>query len=267
MPYQDLPAHKVSELLAQPDAVVLDVRDAGSYARGHLDGARPAEEAVVSALVKQRRKDPPVLIYCYHGNSSRELATFLAGIGFSRVYNLEGGWAAWEALLAGQDAAQTTALPAALHAWAAAHGFAAHSLDSTDINSRSGNGMTPLMTAAREGCADLALALLEAGAEPNLVNDDGNNALWFACYSAQPELLHGLIARGVDLDNRNVNGATCLIYAASAGKFEVVQILVEAGADLAPVTHDGFNALDSAASLAVLKYLRPRYAQVPAGQI
>lgn len=262
MPYQDLPAHKVTELLAQPDAVVLDVRDTGSYARGHLEGAQPAEEAVVTALVKQRRKDPPVLIYCYHGNSSRELATFLDGIGFSRVYNLEGGWAAWEALLAGQCAAQNAVLPTAQHAWAATHGF-----DSADINSRIGNGMTPLMTAAREGRADLALALLEAGAEPNIVNDDGNNALWFACYSAQPDLLHGLIARGVDLDNRNVNGATCLIYAASAGKFEVVQILVEAGADLAPVTHDGFNALDSAASLPVLKYLRPRYAQAPAGQI
>jgi ankyrin repeat protein len=66
--------------------------------------------------------------------------------------------------------------------------------------------------------------------------------------------------QGADLNNQNVNGATCLIYAASAGKIEVVKALVAAGADLSIQTLDGFNALDSAATLPILRYLKPCYA-------
>jgi len=35
-------------------------------------------------------------VYCYHGNSSRDLCTLLVGMGLRQVYNLVGGWAAWE---------------------------------------------------------------------------------------------------------------------------------------------------------------------------
>ncbi|MEJ2060546.1 MAG: ankyrin repeat domain-containing protein [Gammaproteobacteria bacterium] len=251
MPYHNLLAHEVPALLAQPDTVVLDVRDPASFARAHIEGAQPADEAVIAALIRKRNQNPPVLIYCYHGNSSRELAIFLAGLGFKRVYNLEGGWQAWEAF----RMQRTAQLSAGVSGWAEALGF-----DAGNLNSLIDNGMSMLMTAAAQGHHDIALELLQAGAEPNLVNDDGNNALWFACFSANTGLIHALIGHGTHLDNQNVNGATCLIYAASAGKFDVVKILVDAGADLDPTTLDGFNALDSAATLPVLKYLRPHYA-------
>ena len=66
-----------------------------------------------------------------------------------------------------------------------------------------------------------------------------------------------LIACGSDLDNRNVNGVTCAIYAASTGKLEVLRILVDAGANLDTCTLDGVDALDSASTLPVLRYLKP----------
>ncbi len=251
MAYHDLLAYDIAVLLEEPEAVILDMRDPASFANGHLPGAQLSDDSVVKALVRKRRQDPPVLIYCYHGHNSRELASFLSGLGFSRVYNLEGGWQAWEAA----QASKAVTLSEELRSWAAGFGF-----DADDLNGRIENGMSMLMIAAVEGRHDLAVELLRAGADPNLLNDDENNALWFACYSEHLELLGDLIAHGVELNHQNSNGATSLIYAASAGKFEVVKALLDAGADPRRSTLDGFNALDSAATLPVLKCLRPHFA-------
>jgi len=70
-----------------------------------------------------------------------------------------------------------------------------------------------------------------------------------------------LIAHGAHLDNQNINGATCAIYAASTGKLEVLRCLTEAGANLQIETNVGYNALESAASLHVLKHLRARMSE------
>ena len=247
MSYRNLPAHQLPAFLAWPDAVVLDTRDPQSYARDHVAGARPADEAALRELMRGRRKDQPILVYCYRGNSSRDFATFLAGLGFTQVYNLEGGWQAWEAL----KQTRAVRLSPAAREWAEALGF-----DTDNANSRIDNGMSMLMVAAMQGYREMVVELLGNGADPNLLNDDENGALWFACYSACGEIADALIAHGADLDNQNVNGATCLIYAASAGRHDMVIRLVEAGADLGRATHDGFTALDSAATLPILRYLR-----------
>ena len=253
MAYESLLAHELPALLARPDITVLDMRDPASYARGHIEGAEPASEEKIGELMRRRRQDPPVVVYCYHGNSSRDLCGLLSGLGFSQVFNLEGGWQAWDNF----QARQHVQLSEATASWARTQGF-----DASNLNGRIDNGMTMLMVAAMQGRRDIALELLQAGIDPNLLNDDGNNALWFACYRADLALIQLLIDHDIDLDNQNDNGATCLIYAASAGKDEVVRTLVEASADLSPTTHDGFNALDSAATLPTLRFLRSHYAAV-----
>ncbi|MFA5083146.1 MAG: ankyrin repeat domain-containing protein, partial [Hydrogenophilaceae bacterium] len=78
----------------------------------------------------------------------------------------------------------------------------------------------------------------------------------FACVHGDPDLVSLLIAHGANVDNQNVNGATCAIYTASTGKLAVLKRLVEAGADLGKETSGGYNALESASTLPVLKYLR-----------
>ena len=246
MAYQDLAPQEVADFLQLPDCIVLDMRDRQSYDSGHLEGALAAHNPTVGSLIRGKKFDAPILVYCYHGISSRDLATLLSKLGFRDVYNLEGGWQAWQNYLQ-----QETELPRAVVRWLIAEGFEGHK-----PNSRVDNGMTPLMVAALRNDTAMAQAFIQAGAEINLRNDDGNNALWFACVAEGLELIRLLIDSGVDLDNQNVNGATCLIYAASASKLEVVKALVEAGADLGKKTHDDFTALDSAASLPVLRYLK-----------
>jgi thiosulfate sulfurtransferase len=97
LPYQDIPANELASFLNQKAPVVIDMRDATAQAAGLLPNAQPASDTLICALAKRRRLAPPVLVYCYHGNTSRDLCAFLTQFGLPEVYNLSGGWAAWEA--------------------------------------------------------------------------------------------------------------------------------------------------------------------------
>lgn len=250
MSYLAIFSNQVPALLETPGVAVLDTRDQRSFERGHLPGARPADDANIGRLIRSKQPDRPILVYCYHGNSSRDLCRLLSGFGFTQVYNLEGGWPAWTNY---RDRLQAP-LSGTTTAWMSGLGF-----DISNVNSRIGNEMSALMVAAKDARADIVEELVAAGADVNLRNDDDNPALWFACVSGDTAIIRYLIAHGADIDNQNVNGATCLIYAASAGKLEVVNTLTEAGADTTRQTLDGFNALDSASTLPILRFLKPLY--------
>lgn len=250
MSYKTLLADQASEFLQQPDVVVLDHRDVRSYSSDHLPGAMLVNDALIMHLRKKRQV--PILVYCYHGNSSKDLCNLLINFGCKNVHNLEGGWQAWAAL---QQSQAPSALSNSLSKWLDDLGF-----DKININSRIDNGMTALMQAAYLAEGSMLNELLQAGADINLLNHDDNNALWFACVSEDINIIKALIANGINIDHRNVNGATSLIYAASAGKFRIVKTLVELGADIQSQTLDGFTALDSAATLEILKFLKPQYA-------
>lgn len=96
MSYQDIYATEVAELLQKVQPLILDQRDPQTRSKGQLADAQPATDEIINTLVRQRRQDPAVLVYCYHGNRSRELCDFLGQLGLNRVYNLVGGWEAWE---------------------------------------------------------------------------------------------------------------------------------------------------------------------------
>ncbi len=244
MKYCDIPPTDVAALRAEADLLIFDTRDSASYARGHMDTAQPVTDAAIQQLIRGRQRQRPVLVYCYRGNSSRNLCELLAGFGFERVHNLAGGWQAWERFQAARPSP-------ALGAWLNQQGFPADG-----IHARIDNGMAPLMLASLKGDPALVTELLALGADPNHVNDDDHHALWFACVHGDPELVSQLIAHGANIDNQNVNGATCAIYTASTSKLDVLRRLVEAGADLGKETSGGYTALESASTLPVLKYLR-----------
>lgn len=249
MTYQDLQACQITALRAEGEVLIFDSRDPVSYAAGHLDGAQPINDAALRQLMKRGQRQQPILVYCYHGNSSRELCQFIAGLGFSRVHNLVGGWQGWQQFLHSQP--RLAAPSPALAEWLAAQGF-----PTDNLHARIEQGMSALMLAALKGERGLVEELLALGADPNHVNDDDHHALWFACVHGDAELVALLIAHHARVDNQNVNGATCAIYAASTGKLAVLQRLVEAGADLSLETSGGYTALESASTRPVLNYLR-----------
>ncbi len=247
MSYLDIQPEHLASIAKIPGLTIIDQRDELTRSRGQLPGALAPSEALLSSLVRQRRANPPVLVYCYHGNQSRELCAFLAQFGLEEVYNLAGGWAALEQWQAQQSDDENPHV-----GWLREQGF-----DPQDLNSRIDLGMSALMLAALKGDLPLVDYLLEAGADPNHINDDGHHALWFACVNGDLTLVGKLIEAGAKVNNRNVNGVTCSVYAASTGKLDVLKRLLAGGADLAIRTDDGYNALDSASTVEVLKFLRP----------
>lgn len=245
-PFRRIDVDEAKAVIRRGDALILDVRDAGSFQKAHVDGAQHASSANLSAIISGTRKARPVLIYCYHGNASREFAQIFSDFGFAEVYSLDGGYEAWRAA---PRAPADTKLGAELRQWLAEEGFDA-------VNTVIANATTPLMKASHRGEVAIARMLIAAGAPLDARNADGNNALWLACVGGHLDVIDILVAAGIDLNNRNDNGATALMYGASSGKADVVARLLAKGADPSPETLDGFSALDLASTVECLALLR-----------
>ena len=69
---------------------------------------------------------------------------------------------------------------------------------------------TPLMTAATFGHSDIAKALIEAGANLNVKNNDGSTALISAAFFCRSEIVQTLLDNGADTNIRNNMGSTAL---------------------------------------------------------
>ena len=139
--------------------------------------------------------------------------------------------------------------------------FAADSIDALQADGR----FTPLMRAAKLGRLDIVDELLALGADPNVLNADGCNALWLACYHGSHAVIERLIAAGINIDQQNGNGASCLMYVSSNSKPDLVKLLLDKGANPNLKNFDDFTALDLAASLACLKLMRQPGASLSRG--
>lgn len=96
MSFQDIRPSGVQLLYLRKNLMVFDTRDANNYAQGHLQGAIPPSDEIIKKIIIRKQRNNPVLVYCYHGNSSKDFCSLLCGFGFTEVYNLEGGWLAWQ---------------------------------------------------------------------------------------------------------------------------------------------------------------------------
>ena len=102
-----------------------------------------------------------------------------------------------------------------------------------DINALTPDGWTPLFIAARDGQAEAAKLLVYRGADLNLQTDLGSSALVMAVTQPYPSeeirqnLLLYLLKRGADPNLTDQNGRTALYYAAVLNKLPVVELLLE----------------------------------------
>jgi len=84
-------------LMNKKDSLVLDVRDAGEFAQGHILSARNIPLGELEQRLKEieRYKEKPVIVSCGVGNRAGSAAGLLRKQGFTNVVNLSGGIAAW----------------------------------------------------------------------------------------------------------------------------------------------------------------------------
>lgn len=252
---------EAERLVADGEALTVDVRDPQSFRSAHIKGAQPVSMSNISTVMAETAKNRPILIYCYHGHASREYAQVFTDFGFSEVYSLDGGYEAWRTRPK-EAGTSSPGQQSPLQQWLAAHGF-----PTDDVDAKIANGATPLMMASHSGEIAIISMLIAAGASLNASNADGNNALWLASVGNHLEVIDLLVDAGIDLNNRNDNGATSLMYAASSGRAPVVGRLLAKGADAALETLDGFSALDLASNVECLNLLRqaaPKVSKAPA---
>ena len=91
----EIDADEARRRLDAGGTLFMDVRDPGSYAAAHIPGALNVGDHNIEAVVNETARDKPIVIYCYHGLSSRGGAAYLLEQGFTDVCSLSGGFEGW----------------------------------------------------------------------------------------------------------------------------------------------------------------------------
>ncbi|ELQ18068.1 thiosulfate sulfurtransferase [Pseudomonas fluorescens BRIP34879] len=84
-----------AQALREQGAVVVDIRDPSTYAAAHISGAQHVDNHNIQEFIRAADLDAPLIVACYHGNSSQSAAAYLVSQGFSDVYSLDGGFELW----------------------------------------------------------------------------------------------------------------------------------------------------------------------------
>jgi thiosulfate sulfurtransferase len=87
--------HDAKAKLDQKDSLFVDIRDPGSYRAAHIPGAVHLHDGNLQEFLQNSEKNQPVVVYCYHGNSSLGATAFLIENGFQNVASMSGGFEAW----------------------------------------------------------------------------------------------------------------------------------------------------------------------------
>jgi thiosulfate sulfurtransferase len=82
-------------MMADGTAQLVDVRDEQSYASSRIAGATHLTNTNLQDFIQEADPDLPLIVYCYHGNSSQSAAAFLNEKGFDNAYSMDGGFEQW----------------------------------------------------------------------------------------------------------------------------------------------------------------------------
>ena len=95
----DVSAAQAVAVLQDEKPTVIDVRTAGEYAAGHLPGAIniDVEAPGFADSVSQLPKDESYFVYCRSGNRSGVATEQMVQLGFTDLYDLQGGITDWQA--------------------------------------------------------------------------------------------------------------------------------------------------------------------------
>jgi len=92
------PAQAIRVMNNNDDALILDIRAAADYKKGHIKGAKNSPLADLSKKVDafDAYKNKPVLLYCNSGNTAIKAVKLFKNAGFEKINNLQGGILAWK---------------------------------------------------------------------------------------------------------------------------------------------------------------------------
>jgi thiosulfate sulfurtransferase len=89
-------ANDAKTLIEQGTSQIIDIRDAMSFQASHMKDAIRIDNEGVPHFMAQADQQAPLIICCYHGNSSQNAAQYFSEQGFKEVYSLDGGFEQWK---------------------------------------------------------------------------------------------------------------------------------------------------------------------------
>lgn len=96
--YQRISPQQAKEFIDQQDAQIVDIRDPESFQRGHIPAAVLLDNNNLAQFIAEADITKPLIVCCYHGNSSQSAANYLHEQGFEQSYSLDGGFEQWRML-------------------------------------------------------------------------------------------------------------------------------------------------------------------------
>ncbi|MBE0624835.1 MAG: rhodanese-like domain-containing protein [Burkholderiales bacterium] len=89
---------EATQMINRQDALLLDVREQAEFAQSHILNARGLPLSQLEARIGdiEKYKDKPLIVYCATDNRSSTAVAALKKRGFSNVFSLSGGFAAWQ---------------------------------------------------------------------------------------------------------------------------------------------------------------------------
>ena len=87
----------LTNLVNREEGVVVDIRGANDFNKGHIHGALniPLSQIKESTKNLEKYKNKPIIMVCANGISVAAACSILAKAGWERVYKLQGGMSSW----------------------------------------------------------------------------------------------------------------------------------------------------------------------------
>jgi len=82
-------------LIDAKEVTLVDVRDPQSFSENHIQNSINVQDQNIEDFLSNAKKDQPLIVYCYHGNTSQGAADYFCEIGFKEVYSIDGGFEEW----------------------------------------------------------------------------------------------------------------------------------------------------------------------------
>ena len=80
------------DMIEDEGSLILDIRDEVSYSDSHYSNAIHLSNQNFNKVIEKTDRKKTILVYCYKGISSQNVAQHLCNLGFENVYSLNGGY-------------------------------------------------------------------------------------------------------------------------------------------------------------------------------
>lgn len=96
---KELSPQDATLLMNKEDAILLDIRPAAEFKKGHILGAKQLKAEQINQAdfgPLEKSKDKPIIVACAMGMTAKRTASQMLKAGFTKVSVLKGGMNSWQ---------------------------------------------------------------------------------------------------------------------------------------------------------------------------